>query len=276
MYRVVAVAISLAALQPAWCSAGVTSKAAKEAAEFVLRKFGKEAEEQGLQTLTRRIETLGLKYGDDAVAAVKKVGPRALNYIDEAGETGLQSAKLLARYGDDAVWIVRKPNRLAMFSKYGDDAARAMMKQGQIAEPLITSLGKPAATALKNVSARNARRLAMMAEDGTLAGIGRTEALLTVVGKYGDRAMAFVWRNKGALAVAGALTAFLANPEPFIDGTVELTKAAGESIAKPLATEIGRGTNWTFVLPTLIVLAGAFVGLKLWLSRRLVRSAGLR
>lgn len=276
MYRVVAVAVSLAALQPACCWAGVTSKAAKEAAEFVLRKFGKEAEEQGLQTLTKRIETLGLKYGDDAIAAVKKVGPRALNYIDEAGETGLQSAKLLARYGDDAVWIVRKPNRLAMFSKYGDDAARAMIKQGQIAEPLIASLGKPAATALKNVSARNARRLAMMAEDGTLARIGRTEALLAVIGKYGDRAMAFVWRNKGSLAVAGALTAFLANPEPFIDGTVELTKAAGESIAKPLATEIGRGTNWTFVLPTLIVLAGAFIGFKLWLSRRLVRSAGLR
>lgn len=276
MYRAVAVAISFAMLQPAWCRAGVTSKAAKEAAEFVLRKFGKEAEAHGLQTLTKRIESLGLKYGDDALAAVKKVGPRALNYIDEAGETGLQSAKLLAHYGDDAVWIVRKQSRLAMFSKYGDDAARAMMKHGQIAEPLITSLGKPAATALRSVSPRNARRLAMMAEDGTLAGIGRTEALLAVIGKYGDRAMAFVWRNKGALAVAGALAAFLANPEPFIDGTVELTKAAGESIVKPLATEIGRGTNWTFVLPTLAAIAGVFVGLKLWLSRRLVRSAALR
>ena len=276
MYRVAAVAISFAALQPACCWAGVTSKAAKEAAEFVLRKFGQEAEEQGLQTLAKRIETLGLKYGDDAVAAVKKVGPRALNYIDEAGETGLQSAKLLARYGDDAVWIVKKPSRIAMFSKYGDDAARAMMKQGQIAEPLIASLGKSAATALKSVSPRNARRLAMLAEDGTLAGLGRTEALLTVIGKYGDRAMAFVWRNKGALAVAGALAAFLANPEPFIDGTVELTKAAGESIAKPLATEIGRRTDWSFVLPVLTAIAGVFVGLKLWLSRRLVRTPRLR
>lgn len=269
MNRVIFMAVSLTVCLPVVTKAGVSSKAAKEAAEFVLRKFGKEAEEQGLQTLTRKIESLGLKYGDDAVTAVKKVGPRAFRYIDEAGESGLESVKLLARYGDDAVWVVSKPTRMAIFARYGDDAAEAMLKQGQIAEPLIESLGKPAANVLKKVSTQNGRRLAMMAEDGTLARIGRTDQLLSVVGKFGDRGMNFLWRNKGTLTVAAALTAFLANPQPFIDGTVDLTQAAAESIGKPLANEIGKSANWTFVLPVLASIAALLLGFKVWLRHRL-------
>jgi hypothetical protein len=273
MYRVIVMAVSLTSCLPAVSYAGISSKAAKEAAEFVLRKFGKEAEEQGLQTLTRKIEALGLKYGDDAVTAVKKVGPRAFRYIDEAGEGGLQSVKLLARYGDDAVWVVSKPNRMAIFAKYGDDAAEAMMKQGQIAEPLIESLGTPAANVLKTVTTQNGRRLAMMAEEGTLAKIGRTDQLLSVIGKFGDRGMNFVWRNKGTLGVAAALTAFLANPQPFIDGTVDLTQAAAESIGQPLANEIGKSANWTLVLPILAAIAVLLLGLKIWLRHRLVAAS---
>ncbi|MGH7134683.1 MAG: hypothetical protein ACREHD_03025 [Pirellulales bacterium] len=117
MQRVVSLMICLAVLQPAATYAGVTSKAAREAAEFVLRKFGKEAEEQGLQTLSKKIESLGLKYGDDAVTAVKKVGPRTFRCVDEAGENGLQAVKLMAKHGDDAFWVVAKKNRLALLEQ---------------------------------------------------------------------------------------------------------------------------------------------------------------
>lgn len=267
--RILAATVCLAVVQPIAAQAGISSKAAREAAEFVLRKFGKEAEEQGLQTLTTKIESLGLKYGDDAVAAVKKVGPRTFRYVDEAGENGLQSVKLLARYGDDAVWVVCKKNRLALFAKYGDDAAEAMIKQGKIAEPLIESLGQPAASALKTVSRQNGRRLAIMAEEGTLEGIGRTDELLRVVSKYGDRGMDFVWRNKGALAVAAALTSFLANPQPFIDGTVELSGAVAEGVGAPLAKEVGKSANWTLVLPVLAAVVGLLVSFKIWLRHRM-------
>jgi hypothetical protein len=262
-------AVGLSAFQPAFCPGGVTSKAAKEAAEFVIRKFGKEAEEQGLQTLTRRIESLSLKYGDEAATAVKKVGPRAFRVVEEAGDNGLQSVRLLARYGDDAVWVAGNKSRLALYARYGDDAAEAMIKQGKIAEPLVEALGTPAANVLKTVSGQNGRRLAMMADDGTLARIGRTEELLNVVGRFGDRGMTFVWRNKGSLAIAATLAAFLANPEPFIDGTVELTKATAESIGNPLAKEIGKNANWTLVLPTLAAVAAGLIGFKLWLRQPL-------
>ena len=221
---------------------------AKEAAEYVLRKFGREAADEGVETLTRKIETLAIRHGDDAIPAVKKVGPRVFRLIEEAGEHGTHSIKLMAKYGDDSIWIVSKQNRLAIFVKYGDDAAKSMIKHGEIAESLIQSLGKPGASALNAVSSQNARRLAMMADDGQLTKIGRTPELLEVVATYGDRAMDFIWKHKGALAVTAALTAFLANPEPFIDGTADITKYVKEGAVRPIAEEVGRRTNWTVVI----------------------------
>src|SRR5258708_5671839 len=80
---------------PAWTSP--KTQAAKEAAELMLRKFGKEAAEEGVEKLTTRIETLTLKYGDDVVAAVGKGGPRALRAVEKAGAQGAAATKLLAR-----------------------------------------------------------------------------------------------------------------------------------------------------------------------------------
>lgn len=77
-------------------SAGVESKAVQEAAEVVSRKFGKQVAEMGLESLTRKMELLSAKYGDDALVAVEKVGPRTFRLVEEAGEDGLKSVKLLA------------------------------------------------------------------------------------------------------------------------------------------------------------------------------------
>lgn len=240
------------------------AKLAKEAAEYVLGKFGKEAGQESVETLTRKIETLAVKHGDDALIAVKKVGPRSFRLVEEAGEHGVQSVKLMAKYGDDAVWVVAKQNRLAIFVKYGDDAAEAMMKHGEIAEPLLTSLGKPAAGALKTVSSQGGRRLAMMAEQGELTRIGRTPELLDVIAKYGDRGMDFIWKHKGTLAISVALTAFLANPKPFIDGTADITKIVAKNVVQPIATN----TNWTLVFVAIVVVFGSPIAFKLWAKRR--------
>ncbi len=267
MRRSLAIAICLI-VAPGVAQAGVSSKAVQETAEFVFRKGGKEAAELGMETLTRKIETLAVKYGDDALVAVKKVGPKTFRIVEEAGENGLKSVKLLARYGDDAIWVVAKKNRMAIFIKYGDDGAEAMMKHGENAECLINSLGKPATLALKDISTQNGRRLGIMAEDATLAKIGKTDELLAVIAKYGDGAMDFIWKNKGALTVAATLTAFLANPQPFIDGTVDISKTTVESVAKPVAMEIAKNTNWTLILSSAGLIVGAIVALKLWLRHR--------
>ena len=213
--------------------AGVGSVAVRETTEFLAKKFGKEVAEEGAENIAKRLTVLSSKYGDDVVCvAVKKVGPRGIRLIEEAGSHGEVVAKLLSKRGTEAVWVVSKPRGLAIFVKYGDDAAEAMIKHGEAAMPVINQFGKPAADALAVVSRQNGRRIAMMTQNGELAKIGHTDELLGVIRNYGDEGMNFIWKNKGALAVGTTLTAFLVNPEPFIKGIESL----GENTVTPIAT----------------------------------------
>lgn len=276
---VIAFALSMPAVGRAQGRAALV----RELAEQMLRRAGKEAGEEGVEVLTRKLEGIAARHGDDAARAVAKVGPRGITALEEAGEYAPQAIRLMARHGDRAVWVIAKKNRLALFANLGDDAAESMLRHGQIAEPLLEAYGQPAAAALKTVSSRNARRLAMMADDGTLQKIGRTPELLEVIGRYGDRAADFVWRNKGALAVGTALAAFLANPEAFLSGTADLTRAVADSTVKPVASAAGQfalGVVRLFFWPLMaVVLVGMLLvvatrryGVR-WMGRQLWQRA---
>jgi len=266
---VILVLLARVAAVPSAAWAGTKTQAAKEAAELILRKFGKEAAEEGVEKLTIRIEALALKYGDDAMAVARKGGPRALRAVEKAGSQGAVATRLLAHEGDKALWIVEHPERLRLFASYGDDAATAMLKHKALAEPLLSAFRKPAAQALAQLDGRNARRLAMMADDGSLAKIGRSDALLGVVGRYGNRAMDFIWKNKKALAATAALTAFLANPEPFIDGTVNLAREFVRPVAETIGGEAAKRADWTWLGITAMVVLGCYAGLKFYVRDRL-------
>lgn len=249
--------------------ASVKSDAAREAAEYLLERFGKEVGEKGVQTLTEEITVYGAKYGDEAIQAIRKAGPRTFKLLDDAGENAPEVIGLLNRYGNDAVWVASKPRNLAIFVRHGDEAAEAMIKHPGIAAPAIEKLGVPAASAIRSVSGQNARRIAMMVDDGSLVASGKANEILEVVGRYGDRAADWVWRNKGFLAVATVATAFVANPEPFINGTVEVVKVGGEALVRPVAEEAAKAINWNMYGLLAIAALGVFAVIRLGLHRRL-------
>lgn len=235
-------------------SAGVMTKAASEAAEYVMKTFGKEAADQGVKKLSTEAERLAVKHGDEALTAFRKVGPKAITLIDDAGEQGPEAVKLLAKYGDEAAWVAAKPERLARVSKLGDEGAEALIRHQQVAVPLLDELGAPAAQAMKGLSKQEGRRLAMMSAEGELKKIGRTEELLKVIGKYGDKGMDFVWRNKVVLGSAAVLAAFLNDPEPYIEGILKPVA----SIPGQVASEAAKSIDWT-VLSAVIVGAGTLL-----------------
>lgn len=257
----------------AWvCASGqanaqVARKAAQEAAEAVMQKFGRQVVKEGTVSLATRIESSAAKYGEEVLMAVRKVGPEALTVMEGAGTNGAKAAGLLARYGEEgATLVVRRPTAMAQVIKFGDEAAAALVKHPGIAEPLVERGGASAVRALEAVSQRNGRRVAMLME-GELGAAGTSGALLDVIGKYGDRAAEFVWNNKAALAVGATLTAFVANPEPFLNGAEHLTRAAGESITKPIAEGIATGTNWTLVVLAVLAFAAVVIAVKFGLLR---------
>ncbi len=260
MKRFVALVVIVLMVPPEIASGNVTSKTVREAAEFIIERFGAEAAEETVETLSVKIGKYASRYGEDAVPAIQRAGPQAFKLLDDAGENAPQVIQLLNRYGNEAVWVASRPKSLAIFVKYGEPAAGAMIKHPGVAEPILKEFGTPAAKALESLSGQNARRLAMLQNDGELATMAGGGELFNVVAKYGDPAMDFIWRNKGSLTVAAGLTAFLADPEPFINGVAEpIAAVPGE-----FASHAAKSTNWTVVLTVIVVVVGGLAGLRWW------------
>jgi hypothetical protein len=214
--------------------ADARSKAATEAAEYVLQKFGRKAVSGGVTALSRQIELSAAKHGPAVLGAVRRIGPRALPLCERAGAHGSKAARILSSHGEaGAVWVVSRPGAMKIVATHGEGAAVALVKHAGLAEPVIGKFGAPAIRALEKVGPQGGRRLAMLAADGHLAKIGRTPELLEVIAKYGERAASFIWANKGALMTAAALSAFLADPEKFLDGAAKITGAVGDAVVKP-------------------------------------------
>ena len=245
----------------------------REAAEAAFAKLGGKTTKYTVDGIKNRLSGMMRRHGDAARIAVKKVGPQAFQLADDAGPHADAVVKLMAKRGDEAVWVVSNKNRLAIFIKHGDEAAEAMIKHQEIIEPLVKNLGSPAARAATKISTRNGRRLAIMHADKSLAKLGRTPELLRVIESYGDSAMAFIWKNKGPLAVASVMAAFLADPETFIAGGNTLVENVAENTIAPIADATGTGianrTNWTLVITTLGVAMLTLVGLVFYQRRML-------
>lgn len=240
--------------------ADVGAKAAREAAEYVMKKFGVEVAQEGTEVLSRKIAVAVSRHGDDVLSAVRRVGPKALSLADDAGEQAPKVLRLLSRHGDDAaVWVLKRPKGMNLLSQYGDDAAEVLIKHKALAEPVLEQFGGPAVKALGAVGPQGGRRLAMMAEGGELAKLGRTAELMDVIASRGDVAMDFIWRHKGPLAVGTSLTAFLANPGAFIDGTNQLVGTVADATVKPVVQETAR-TLSSMISTLLVLLIGIPVG----------------
>lgn len=227
--------------------AGPARTAILEAAEFILTKFGKGAAGQTVEEVTEATAKVVAKYGDEALPLLRNSGHAGFIALKEAGESAPDVIKLYARKGDEAIWVISEPKKLAIFIKHGDSAADAILKHPGIADSLIGRYGDGAAGALNTVSRQSAQRLSMVADDGLLTATPRSKELLPVIRQYGDDAMDFIWKNKGSLAVAAVLGTFLADPQAYISGAKDL-------VVSPVVEPIARSTNWTIIIAGVLIV----------------------
>lgn len=128
-------------------SGGIASRVVRETVEQVLKKSGKTAIKEGAGAFAARLERLAAKYGDECLEAARKLGPRGVDAIEQAGVLGRTAAKVLARHGDKALKLAGSPRALRLAAEFGDDAARAIIRHAGIAEELIEKHGTFAAGA---------------------------------------------------------------------------------------------------------------------------------
>jgi hypothetical protein len=107
----------------------------------------------------------------------------------------------------------------------------------------------------------------MLQKDGVIKVGEQGDELLDVIARYGDKAMAFIWRNKGALAVTAGLGTFIANPEAYIDGGKELIVEGVSRPATEIGKEVARHTNWTVLGIAGIGALGALAAWRTWVRK---------
>ncbi len=248
--------------------AGPVSTAIRDSAEYVMTKFGRGVAGQTVEEVTDTTARAITRHGDEVLPLVRATGHQGFEALEQAGEQAPEVIKLYARRGDDAVWVISEPKKLAIFLKHGDSAADALIKHPGLAEDLIGRFGDDAADALSGVSKQSAQRLGIVAEDGVLTASLRSPDLLSVVRRYGDGAMDFIWKNKGALTVTTVLGTFLADPQSYISGAKQL-------IVEPVLAPIARNTNWTWIIAgVLVVVLLAFIARTVALARTATRRRG--
>jgi hypothetical protein len=255
------------------------SAQALTASREALESFAKYMAKGGAKvapSAARATEKLIASHGDDALRAANAVGWKAVGEaVETAGERAPDVVKYMARRGKDSIHVVATPKSTALFLKYGDDAGEALARHKGLAADLIGQGGQPMAKALATLETRGARQMAMLADEPATATLAKDPRLLDVVGRFGDRAMKFVWDNKGALLVGTGLASFAANPEPFLNGAAKLgdegIKSVGEKAVDKggeVAKELARVFPWNTALLLGAGLAVPFLGIRLMRSLR--------
>lgn len=254
--------------------AGPRSAAVREAIEVVAEKFGKDAVRAAGHGLSGRLERLAALHGDEVLTAFRKTGPASLHLLELSGDEAASIARVLARHGDEAVWVMAEPARRAIALKSGDAGVRTVLKHRQLGERLLVQIPR-SAPALERISVQNGQRLAILAEEGFLTPARRPEAFMAVLARHGDVAMELVWKHRVALSAAAVWIAFLNDPEAFLDGTGRLVDSHGRVTAPPL-NAAGERVADRLLLPLLYVasavLAACCMGRRLasWVSWGLV------
>ena len=242
-----ALLLALSMMDAAFCA---QSAAAKRIAREIVETFGREAVERAEPRVARLVE----EYGEEAVQALRRAGPPGVHAIETFGASG---AKILARWGEDGVRVLAIEGEAAtsLMARLGDDAVAFMIRHPGAGRDLLEQFGAQALRApLSTPSVVTLNRLAEPIRQS-----GRATEILGVVERFGDRACAFLWRNKGTIFATAVLVSFLADPQPYIDGVKELVIQP----ATQLATEAVRRTNWTAVVGvTCLALVAA--GFAVW------------
>lgn len=202
---------------------GVLSSAAREAMERIAREVAQESTE----------------------AAAKKT---ARELLEKAARSIPEIAEYVKKFGDDAYYLVEKPARVELCAQFGDDAAEALVKNGRVAEEMLTRFPtQECAAGMKNLSREEARELSSLLESGK------------VDSSKIDDFWRFVSRHpKFSMASAAAVTGLVVAPG-IITETIRLV---GTMIEHPVAS--------VFVL---LLLASLIWGAWTWLKKRFPRLA---
>ena len=230
-------------------------KVAREIAEELAEQAGKKASREFVETTSVQLEKIASKCGNESLDVIEKNGLAAFRVFQAAGDdAGPYLVNAIRAYGDDAVRVAQTTAGRTVLQSGSETAIRAVSRHTDAAIPLIRQYGDDCAHALTQLSPANGRRLIQMVDEKSLAA-GDFQSLLGTIGKYGDKAMDFIWRHRKVLTSATLLAAFVSDPEPYLNGVKQLAEVAVAPLGK-IGETIATSVNWNLWVGVVIMLGG--------------------
>lgn len=252
-------------------------------AKRIVWRAGREAAEQigrrgSTRTLARlaaespeAVARLTARYGDNGVRVVTQHGRPAMRALLEASDdAGPAVLRMIQRHGDDAVRVAQSPAGRRILATESDTMMRAMVKTRDLSYPVLRQHGTRGARAIDALSPAQSRQLIRLHREGRFTA-SQFDELCSVIARYGDAAMRFIWNHKGALTVSAVLVAFLKDPKPFIGGAQDIAGLATEQAGGLAQTGLSifmEQINWNFFVGVLVVFLGVRQAWRKWREQR--------
>jgi hypothetical protein len=212
---ILVVAAAAAVSSPAHAS--VQGKLVKEAIEYFAKKFGKELVEEGTEQTAKRLGQIAAKYGDDAVAVLRPLGPRGVKFADEFGETGYRMLQkhgreglvTLEKYGDEAIQLAKT---------HGDEALDVLVNQPGVGRQLVVSYPKEMLPTIAGLRSDEAVRLSKIAPDFAKLPPAAQKTFAEKLAQGGDDFVMWAYKRRKEIFVSGASAAALISLYKLGDG----------------------------------------------------------
>jgi len=225
-----------------------SGKAVREIVEELAQQIAPTARPEFTKTTLAQLEKITSICGNKSLDVIEKHGIVALRVFQNAGEeAGPYLVKGISLYGDDGLRLAQTAVGRSVLREGNEFAIRAVIKHTDAVVPLIRTYGDECAHVLTQLSPRNGRRLIQMVDEKSLAS-SDIQKLMGTIGKYGDDAMDFIWRNRKLLATATVLVAFINDPEPYLKGIKDLSKVLVDPIIQSI--------NWNLWVGVVVMFAG--------------------
>ena len=219
------IAVLVAAMPVQSGYAGVVSiggKAARELAEELAEQAGKRAGREFVETATVQLSRIAGKCGAESLDVIQKHGLVAYRVFLKAGDdAGPYLTRAIRVHGDEALRIAQTSAGRAMLREGSDAAIRVVARHGDAAIPLLRRYGDDGVRAFERLSPANGRRLIQLSEENMLKAES-IQALMRPLRDHGDRAMQFIWKHKKVFVSIAVVAAFVADPEPYLNGVKHL------------------------------------------------------
>jgi hypothetical protein len=240
------------------------AKAAKELVEWL---FKTEARKNLPKNLLPRVENLMTKHGISALQAIKKAGPSAITILERDGSrVMLDALKLGGRnFANEALTspaLIRK-----VLKKCGPEAAEVIAKHPGAGARFLFRVGPKGIPVAKSLSRKALEDMVGLSDD--IYKSGYAPGFWKVLGKYGDRASDFIWRNKGAIFVAAVAASFIRDPEAYLSGARKIGQSVAEGVGRGLSGSVG-SFPWGIAVPGLVLVLAMACYLKFFWRRRRV------